>query len=165
MALGAFQQQRALDVQRAIAEARGHHVERGAVFPSFANNVAWRSLYQSEGRYYVDKLRVPWSGRNCASPGVSVPVARTVPVAGVVEQRAQRLFRWFSDDWVAYDPSDAGLLGDLRYSFSPQEATPIWGIRVEGGQVEWVNQRQRREIRFSDLSDLILRDSPDALCF
>lgn len=165
LALGAVQQQRAGDVQRTLAEVRGHRIERGAVFPSFANNVTWRSLYKSDGRYYVDKVRVTWSGLSCASPGTHVPVVQAVPVDGAAEQRAQRLFRWFSDDWVAYDPNDATVLGDLRYSFSPQEATPIWGLRLSQGQVEWVNQRQRRAIRPRDLSDLILRDSTDALCF
>lgn len=165
LGLGAFQQQRATALQSALARERGHDVSRSAVFPSFANNVTWRSVYQSGQRYYVDKLRVTWTGRSCASPGVSVGVADNEAGGGAAEQRAQRLFRWFSDDWVAYDPGDPTVLGDLRYSFSPLEATPIWGIRTGDAGVEWVNQRQQRELRLSDVWELVAYDGPGARCY
>lgn len=165
LGLGGVQQQRARFVQRALAEERGHAIERGSVFPSFANNVTWRSLYRSDGRYYVDKVRVTWTGRSCATPGVSVPVVHSQPATRAAEERARRLFRWFADDWVAYDPSDSRILGDLRYSFSPREATPIWGIATDAGRVEWINQRHQRSLGVGDLWELLMQDGPDAHCY
>ncbi|HEU5075123.1 MAG TPA: metal-dependent hydrolase, partial [Polyangiaceae bacterium] len=128
MALGVVQHERAQRLQHAIARERGHVIERSAVFPTITNNVAWRSVYRSGSRYYVDKLRVPF-GKTCVTPGTSVAVlanplddperARRMHPAS---RRAERLIRWFSADWVALDPEDPSVIGDLRYSFSPGEA-------------------------------------------
>jgi len=74
LAINALQHHRADSLQRRLAEQRGHHLERGAVFLPAMNNVSWRSVYASNGRYYVDKLRVTPTGRSCATPGTSVPI-------------------------------------------------------------------------------------------
>lgn len=170
MSLGAFQQWRASTLQRELAQSRGHRVERGQVFPMFMNNIAWRSVYQSGGRYYVDKLRVTWTGRACATPGTSVPVLANHQAAGSLHpasERAHRLIRWFSGDWVALDPEDPSVISDLRYSFSPTEVSPIWGVRIqdETGVVEWVNNRSRRPIGIGDLVALVTTDGADHRCF
>ncbi|HEY6723502.1 MAG TPA: metal-dependent hydrolase [Polyangiaceae bacterium] len=173
MGLGAMQQLRAERLQREIARERGHALERSAVFPTISNNVAWRSLYRSGARYYVDKLRVPLLGDTCVTPGTSVPVVknplddpRIAERMHPASRRAERLLRWFSADWVAWDPEDPSVLGDLRYSFSPGEALPIWGVRSDAtsGKVEWINNRSRRTPTFSDLVALVTRDGPGARC-
>lgn len=169
MGLGALQHERALALQARVAAERGHTLERAAVFPTFMNNIAWRSLYESGGRYHVDKLRVTLTGKACVTPGTSVPVFPLAADAGArhpKSQRARRLIRWFSGDWVALDPEDPSVIGDLRYSFSPTEVLPIWGVRVgdESGKVEWVNNRSRRTPTLGDLFRLVASDGQGHRC-
>jgi len=166
LGLGAVQKGRAMDAQARLAERRGHHVERGEVFPSFMNLVAWRSIYQQHGRYYVDQVRVPFIGKNCTTTGSDLPESPNPHAKGPVAGRAHRLLRWFANGWVAKDPGDPTVLGDLRYSFLPFEASPIWGIRVdeEADKVEWVNNRSKRAIRPADLRVLIFEDPPGSVC-
>jgi inner membrane protein len=173
MGFGALQQLRAERLQHEVARLRGHPIERSAVFPTFTNQIAWRSVYRSGTRYYVDKLRVAPFGASCVTPGTSVPVldnpladAKAAHTMHPTSRRAERLIRWFSEDWVALDPEDASVVGDLRYSFSPGEAVPIWGVRIDSvsGKVEWVNNRSRRTPTLSDLTALLTRDGPGARC-
>lgn len=169
--LGLVQRERAASAQGSIAAERGHPVQRADVFPSFVNNITWRAVYESGGRYHVDKIRVPWFGTACVSPGTSVPVLPPSEFQDPAEQRAHHLLRWFASDWVAVDPEDPTVLGDLRYSFAPNEVTPIWGIRLRSASdsgpftTEWVNNRSRRGIQLSDFYQLIFADAEGARCF
>lgn len=172
IAVGVWQHQRAAQAQDAVAQARGHAPERRAVFPMFANNVAWRAVYQTGDTYYVDKVRVPWWGPTCVTEGTQVPVLEDTTLVSLgaghpVTERAVRLFRWFAHDWVAWDPQTPATLGDLRYSFSPTEALPIWGVQVDppSGAVRWINNRSRRDLRWRDLVELVARDGPQARCW
>src|SRR5690606_23885940 len=115
-----------------------------------------------------------WTGRACVTPGTSVLVleeSRKIGEAGAGPRestaRAQRLLRWFAGDWVALDPEDPSVIGDLRYSFSPTEVAPIWGLRTdpEAGRVEWVNNRSRRALEPSDLVTLVSNDGPGHRCY
>jgi inner membrane protein len=170
LGINTLQQRRAVAVQRAAAEQRGHLVERSAVFPSIGNNITWRSVYQSEGRYYIDKIRVPWTLRACLTPGSNVPVAPPTPPDSELHPlaaRADRLFRWFSLDWVAFDPAQPEVLGDIRYSFSPTEVSPVWGVVIDdtSGAVEWVNNRQTRGLGVGYLASLLGEDGPEHRCY
>ncbi len=168
------QHARALGAIEATAARRGHTIERVNVFPSFANNVTWRSLYRSGDTYHVDKVRVPWLRGACVSPGVTVPVVAPVELNELHPEvaRGERLIRWFSSGWVAFDPSDPTVLGDLRYSFEPRQARPIWGIRLEpigaspkqATSVRWVNNNRSREVSWEVLRTLVFEDAPDATC-
>jgi inner membrane protein len=169
--LGLFQRERAASAQHSIARERGHLIARADVFPSFGNNVTWRAVYESGSLYHIDKIRVPWFGPVCVSPGTSVALAAETHLDDPNEARAHQLLRWFSDGWVASDPEDPSVLGDLRYSFAPDEVTPIWGIRTRAaGHIgpyvtEWVNNRSRRAIHFSDFYRLVCSDSAVARCY
>src|SRR5690606_4101772 len=196
MALCVFQQQRAVYAQARMAEVRGHQIDRAAVFPSFANHVSWRAVYQSGGRYYVDQVRAECGGRTCVSPGTSVPVVGPLDLTGLAPAvvRGERLIRWFSDDWVAYDPDEPEVLGDLRYALEPGGVRPVWGIRRMPWQqdpghhstghhstghhstgqpaallpalgVQWVNNNAEREVSRAAFVSLALEDSIDAQCF
>jgi inner membrane protein len=170
LAATVVQQHRAVAAQRAIAERRGHAIDRGDVLPALLTSVTWRSIYQSDGRYFVDKIRVPWFGQSCVSEGSQAPVPtrrQAPPEASAEVQRAVRLIFWFASGWVAHAPSDASVLGDLRYSFSPTEIEPIWGVRVDDSwqHADWVNNRAKRGITWSHLSSLWFEDASDAICF
>jgi inner membrane protein len=169
LGLGLVQRERASAVQTALAKQRDHHVERAVVLPSFANNLTWRSLYQAQGQLYVDKIRVGWLGGVCASAGAAVPVvpAPAFDALHPVVARGERLLRWFASDWVAPDPSEPSVLGDLRYSFAPREVTPIWGIRrlplhlppEQQTDVQWVNKSAQRRVTWADFRELLVQDN------
>ncbi len=166
LGLGAVQKGRALDVQARTADRRGQQIERGDVFPSLSNLVAWRSVYETGGNYYVDQVRVPFIGKNCTTNGAALPESPNPHARGPVAGRAHRMIRWLANGWVARDPSDPSVLGDLRYSFLPFETKPIWGVRIDEKRdaVEWVNNQNQRRIRLSDLRLLIFEDPPGSIC-
>jgi inner membrane protein len=174
MGYGFVQRERASSVQRSVAASRGHVIERAMVMPSFANHQSYRSLYLAAGQVYVDKVRVPWFGPRCVSPGRAVPLAPP-PADGLhpVAARGERLMRWFASDWVGYASEDPYVLGDLRYSFAPQDVEPIWGIRrvpvdappAQQDGVKWVNDNARRKVSWAAFVELVFEDAPDATCF
>ncbi|HSC86608.1 MAG TPA: metal-dependent hydrolase [Polyangiaceae bacterium] len=166
LGLGAVQKGRALDVQVRLADRRGQHIDRGEVFPSPFNLVAWRSVYESDGRYYVDQVRVPFIGKNCMTSGVALPNSPNPHARGPVAGRAHRVVRWLANGWVARDPGDPSVLGDLRNSFLPFGATPLFGARIdeEADTVEWIDNRARRSLGAADLRLMIFEDPPGSTC-
>ncbi|MCB0220631.1 MAG: metal-dependent hydrolase [Chrysiogenetes bacterium] len=174
LSLGGMQHYRAHSVQERLAAKRGHTIERSDVFVSFANNITWRSVYEAGGVLYADKIRVPWLGRGRASEGETRAAldASRLP-AGVQSNpetaRALRLIKWFAADWVAQDPEDPAVVGDLRYSFSPEQFSPIWGVRLKPGDrdrpVEWVNNRRKRSIDTRHIVQLVFEDGPRPIYF
>ncbi len=172
LSLGALQHHRAFRAQKAMATARGHEPRQSAVFPMFANNMAWRSVYRHGDQYFVDKIRAPWLGKPCVTPGTQVPVLSQSQLSEIAgdspkTQRAVRLIAWFSSGYVTKDPEDPKTLGDLRYSFSPQEAQPIWGIQVEPKTetVRWINNRHKRALSWHTFAELVAVDGTHARCF
>ena len=170
LSFGAVQRQRASSAVEEVAAARGHIVERSAVFPSFANNITWRALYQSGGYVYVDAITVPWLSRRCVTTGSRVAIVTHEKPVGATGQRGLQLMRWFANDWVARSGDNDAILGDLRYSFRPSDTQPIWGVRLldaEGaaisshqlGQtrtetVEWIDRSRSRRVQWSDFAAL-----------
>jgi len=61
LSLGIFQNQRAEQAAYALPEQRGHQVERLQVKPSFANRHLWKIIYEYDGRYYVDAVKLLWN--------------------------------------------------------------------------------------------------------
>ena len=130
--LGLWQHQNALQVATGLAEQRGHEVQRIIVKPTMANLVLWRSVYQSNERFYVDAIRVGLTGDRIY-PGDSAPMFD-------LEQRSSRArqcvgfgarYRRFSslaNDYVITDPGRANVLTDIRYSMLPNAITAMWGI-------------------------------------
>lgn len=153
LAMGAWQRDRAADVQRRIARARDHTMVRAAVFPGFANQVIWRSLYEADGTLYLDRIRVPWIGGATWSQGTSaVPVDLTLAVDGPMSRRLEtdvRRFSWFAQGWVARSADDSSVLGDARYSLSPHRFEPVWGIRLTPDldpPIQWVDHSRGRRV-------------------
>lgn len=170
LSVGGVQHYRATEIQERLAEQRGHTIERSDVFVSFANNITWRSVYEANGVLYADKIRVPWLAGGRVSEGETRrPLDESRLPPGVEDnpdtRRALRLIKWFASDWVAQDPSDPSVVGDLRYSFAPQEFSPIWGVRLDPGSkerpVSWVNNRRKRGIDTSHMVRLVFEDDEE----
>lgn len=167
LGLGAVQKQRVLSVQEDLIAARGQQATRRDAVTTFMNQVTWRSLYETDGRVYVDQIRVPYIGTSCIKAGTSVPLAGPVPQnLGRVATRGHRLIRWFSSGWVTRGPDDPHFLSDLRYSFRPYGTEPFWGVRIDeqNDSAEWIPTKAERRIGFGAVFDLIFTNPPGSTC-
>lgn len=164
---GAVQHARATSAQRTLAAARGHTIERFEVMPTLANNFVWRALYIHDGHIYADRIRVGWFSAPTVREGWSLPLVQlddlTPAEAARNQRRSFQRFAWFSENWVARNPADASVLGDMRYSLSAEAFDPIWGIRFTDttapAEVAWVNRTRERQISVRELwSEISGRD-------
>jgi len=155
VAAGAVQQARAFEVQTRLAVTRGHEIQRSAVFPGFANNLIWRSLYRAGDTLHVDRLRVPWWGEPTWSPGYSVALVGEHDLAASVRADGRllgdfRRFAWFANGWVARAPAEPDIIGDARYSSSSVRFEPVWGIRflsdAASAPIAWVDRSRQRRV-------------------
>lgn len=133
LSFGTVQNHRAQAVGQQVAAARGHAVDHVSVKPSFGNLLVWKSIYRDGDIYYVDAVRVGMG--TTVIKGVSIPaldVARDF--AWLDENSQQRTdierFRWFSNGYLAKDPTGENRITDLRYSFLPNTASPLWSIEL-----------------------------------
>lgn len=149
LTFGLVQHHRALEAAEQIVSARGHQPLRLEVKPGFANVLVWKAIYEFDGRYYVDAVRVGLD--TTYFPGESVPrfnLETDFPWLSWRSQQARDIerFRWFSGDWLALDNNDPNLLVDMRYSQLPNAIKGLWGISVRPDRtleshVTWLNQR------------------------
>ena len=130
--LGLWQHHNALQVAIELAEQRGHKLQRIIVKPTIANLVLWRSVYQSNGRFYADAIRVGLSGDRIY-PGDSAPIfelARDRPGLDRESVLARDIGRFsrLANDFVITDPGRTNVLTDIRYSMLPNGIAAMWGI-------------------------------------
>ncbi len=166
LGLGTLQHHRATRVQAALADARGHQIERGRVMPTLANILVWRSVYEAEGRLYADAIRVGGPGSALVREGRSLPRARLddLPVDGPRTRAAFGGLEAFADGYVASVTGVPGVFGDMRYSMDPSGFDPLWGIRFEREGVEpeavWVYLASGRSSAVRDLWRSVLSRNP-----
>ncbi len=134
LALGLVQQQRVEVVGHALAEARGHEAVRLSAKPGFGNLALWKVVYEADGHYYVDAVRM--LARPTVFPGQraeKLDLERHLPwlQADTVQAADVERFRWFSADYLALDPARPDHVVDVRYSVVPNEIQPLWGILLD----------------------------------
>lgn len=161
LALGWIQQDRAMTVAQMQALERGHDPSRLTVKPSFGNIILFKSIYQHEGFYYVDAVRVGVQARWCDGSRIAqFDRAKSFAMLPADSQQARDIerFRWFSDDYLAQD--DAGRVIDMRYSMVPDAIDAMWGIAVDTAtpdeHVKWWSSRQLGEAAYQHFADLLL---------
>ena len=168
LTIGSIQRERAEAAQNKIAESRGHERSRFDAFPTLANLVVWRSLYQSGDSLFADRIRVPFFGWSEFSPGAVVAHTDVsdLPPSYTTDARILedfRRFRWFSSGWVAQAPDQPEVYGDVRYSLRTDAFDPIWGVRFHPGSdrpTEWVDRTSDREMDLGSLWREIAGDAP-----
>ena len=135
---GWSQLQRATDISREMAVQRQHKPERLLLKPTLGNLILWRSVYQFQGRLYVDAVRLGLFKEHRIYPGASVQLFNvddqfpTLAPSTVLYNDIQR-FISFSDHYVALLPARPGLLVDIRYSMLPDSLEPLWGLQMDTG--------------------------------
>jgi len=151
--LGVAQNQRAVAAGEVLAKSRGHSNVEVVAKPAVGNLVLWKTIYSAEGRYFVDAVRMGLTAKVYA--GDSVPVldlARDFPglPADSVQARDVERFRWFSMGYLAVHPKRPQLIGDVRYSFVPNQIAPLWGVRIDPNtpdkHVTFENARDRPDV-------------------
>ena len=134
LCLGFVQKQRAEDVLYDLAQQRGHQAERIIVKPSFANRHVWKMIYEDNGRYYVDAVKLLWNKEVITGSSIEkLNISRDLPWLSKSSQQAKDIerFRWFSDDFLAVNLNDPKVIIDVRYSLLPNEINMMWGIGLD----------------------------------
>jgi inner membrane protein len=134
LAVGYWQHQGAREGAADLAESRGHAPSRFEIKPSFGNILVWKSVYESDGQFFIDALRVGISTR--VYQGTSIPrldVGRDFPWLGPDQQQAKDVMRFdrFSDGYSARDPANPNHIMDVRYSFVPNEVSALFSIELD----------------------------------
>lgn len=162
--LGVIQNERAEAAGHAIASGRGHDPVRLEAKPGFANLLLWKIVYEFEGRYYVDAVRVGLEPK--IFPGESIEkldLDRHFPWLDRASQQARDVerFRWFSNRYLAVDQQRGNFIVDVRYSIIPNQIDALWGITLSRNagpdqHVEWETSREASDERIRRLMEMIL---------
>ncbi len=126
-----FQLNRAEESIHELAERRGHEIEKVVIKPTMGNNLLWRSVYLSEGKFHIDVVRVGLTKRIYEGESIErFDMTKTLPQLDVdsVLARDIRRFEHFSDGYVSQYPGKPAILGDVRYAMNPLGVMPLWGI-------------------------------------
>jgi len=162
LGMGLLQNHRAEGVAEALALSRGHEPINLSLKPSFANIVVWKSVYEYQGRYYIDAVRI--LGSHKIYQGTSVEKLKLAKHFSWLDSDSQQAkdierFRWFSNDHLALDPIDNDRIIDVRYSLIPNQVTGMWGIKLNSSKgptdhVEWTTNRPKGKAAFKRTSEL-----------
>lgn len=139
LSLGVLQNQRSEAAAVELALQRGHQVERVHAKPSFGNRHVWKIIYEYDGRYYVDAVKLLWDVEYIKGSSIEkLDVKRDFPWLPSESQLAKDIerFRWFSDDFLAVSVEDEKLITDVRYSLLPNEIKFMWGIEVNKSLID-----------------------------
>ena len=158
--LGVVQRERAEDVGRALADARGHAPAIVTAKPAFGSLLLWKTVYRESDRYYVDAARLGFGARAyTGQSAAALDLARDFPWLSPNSQQARDVerFRWFSRGQIALDPKRSDRIIDVRYSMLPNRIAALWGIELRPGvanddHVVFFNDR---EVTPEDRSDLL----------
>jgi len=136
MSFGFVQKQRALEAVNQIAMQQSHIITRIKVMPTVGNLFVWRTLYESNQRYFVNSLKIRLLGNIETYKGASVAklnVQTNFPElkeSSVQYQDLQR-FKWFSDGWLIIDSQQDNVISDARYSSKLNAFDTLWGIELD----------------------------------
>ncbi len=148
--VGLLQNNRAVSAGHELATSRGHKIDRLEAKPGFANLLIWKTIYESQGQFYVDAVRVGLTDK--VIPGKSIQKLDPLTQLSWLDPKSQQAldverFKWFSNDYLAVDQSNPYRIIDIRYSAVPNEIKPLWAIDLDPAKkitehVNWISLRQ-----------------------
>ena len=139
LSLGLIQKDRAEEAIYHLAQQRGHQIERVHIKPSFANRHVWKLIYEYDGRYYIDAVKLVFNTEYFEGTSIrKLDVKRDFPWLLEASQQRKDIerFRWFSDDFLSVSPHDENFIMDVRYSFLPNQIKSMWGIEIDEKLIE-----------------------------
>ena len=131
LALGQFQHERALDALHSLADSRGHIAHRATVKPTLGNLHLWKLIYEQDGRFHVEAVRIGFDTSYIEGESVSSRIDIQELQPGPLQTHDIERFRWFSDGYIAHYPDNPLMIGDIRYSLLPNRIQPLWGILLD----------------------------------
>jgi len=135
MLFATSQHSRAVEEATKMIEARGDKFKNLTVKPTMANQVLWRSIYEADGVFHVDAVRIGLFAEAKIYPGEKIEkldLSRDFPALSkddILYKDALR-FTEFSNHYVARHPEHPHIIGDVRYSMLPIGILPLWGIEL-----------------------------------
>ena len=136
---GLWQHDRAVNLGWHLAEQRGHNPITLDAKPSFANILVWKIVYEEEGRFYVDAVRVGYRARVYEGESIlKLDLKRDFSWLDDESRQANDIerFRWFSRDHLAKDPDFPDRIVDIRYSLVPNQINSMWSIELSEADPE-----------------------------
>jgi len=133
LSLGLFQNQRAETALINLAKERGHQPQRIVAKPTFGNLILWKLIYEHQGRYYIDAVKITTKTKIIEGESINkLSLLSDLPWLDTQSIQAQDVerFRWFSDNYLALHPEKNDTVIDVRYSLLPHKLSPLWGIRL-----------------------------------
>ena len=166
LAVGLVLNDKALDIGKDLADDRGHQVDRIVAKPTFANLFLWKVIYESNGKFYTDGVRL--LPRKKIFSGASINklnISRDFAWLDNTSQQARDIkrFNWFSQDYLAASPEHPNQIIDIRYSLLPNQISGLWGIELNKSaeaneHIKYVSTRNISKGRFKDLLLMIFGD-------
>lgn len=119
-----------------LANSRGHIATRVFLNPTIGNNILWRAIYEHDGYYYVDAIRVSVFNDTKYFEGLSVPVIDKTEIypelkEGSTQRNDLYRFAFFAKDYIYFHPDYNNVVADLRYGLMPNNDKAIWGIEID----------------------------------
>lgn len=139
LAFGLFQTQRASDAATDLALSRGHIPARVQAMPAIASLLLWKSVYEHNGRYYIDAIRTGFGATVFEGDSVEkLDTKSHFPWLAPDSQQASDIerFRRFTGDYLGLDEERPNSIIDMRYSMIPNETDSLWGIVLAQGAPE-----------------------------
>jgi len=133
LSLGVYQKNEAIKVSTKIAKERGHDAIRINVKPSIGNLLLWKSIYETQDKFYIDAIRLGWSPKIFNGESIDkMNTQSSFPWLMIKSQQAKDVerFKWFSDGYIAINPKNKNQILDIRYSTLPNEIGGLWGIEL-----------------------------------
>ena len=164
---GFSQYNRAMGLAESLAESRGHEIQRLDAKPSFGNSLLFKTIYETNGFYHVDSIRVGFDVLICEGTSIEkLNLDTSFPGLDLGSRQFLDVerFRWFSDNYLAVDSKNR--IFDMRYSMLPNEIDPMWGITLDlknpSEHVQWWTDRSLTSDERSRFFDLLTKEScPD----
>ena len=163
LTFGAYQENRAQFVGKSIANLRGHESKDLTAKPSLGNLFLWKTIYEDDGFYYVDAVRLFSKSEYCQGTKIKkLYLPNDFPELDIKTQQYKDIIRfdWFSQGYLG-KVVDKNIITDVRYSAVPNEVDGLWGIRINldknnSSHVDWVVNRSNYIEKWTRFFDLLL---------
>mgnify|MGYP006147459789 FL=1 len=163
LSLGVYQKNEAIKVSKNIAKSRGHDASRINVKPSIGNILLWKSIYETQDKFYIDAIRLGWSPKIFNGESIDkINIQSAFPWLMLKSQQAKDIkrFKWFSNGYIAINPKNKNQIIDIRYSELPNEIGGLWGIEISkekgnNNHVEYITNRTMSKTRFKIFKEML----------
>ena len=163
LSIGLYQKNEALKTGKSLAKNRGHDFSRMEVKPSIGNLLLWKSIYETEDKFYIDAIRVGWEIKIFNGESINkINIQSSFPWLELKSQQAKDIerFKWFSNGFIAINPNNKDQILDIRYSSIPNQVGGLWGIelskeKANNEHVKYITNRNISKDRISTIKKML----------